>query len=770
MNQLVSEKNQSKPDNHRTYHQGFTPESEEPGSPKKTGIWKLSVSETEQGANFNSERHSTFSSTPLLPKSKFHEQQLIATGSQRKLGLSMTAVGSNIYTSTTDDETNASDQGEFMDHLFSPKLSYEDDELQSEHDSIKGRYDSTPHLLQNRNIPSQKEIEDTEESSSENDQAFQSSSKVNKQKSKNSQHIQFTHPEDKGKSQTADKAKSPNYFFQNDNFLNTSNSAESFQYNPQSVRSLTSPSTAQYSPLGWGYSSMPYVSSTGATSIPNNYSAMDLDSTSSFGLAVEKPSSSLMNKSASQVDSNKKHTDQYGFFQERLNSKSTKLPSSLPKSVIMPLWNEALFNFNQKTPNSTSPPPESRSTYTQTSLSPVSDPIPSPEAGFNSKNYKREVSNQQQRNTIKKNNEFYMNKNQNEPHSNNNQKSPASRGSAYSHIGSLMDLRLGVSRFYPQKERETTLTELNDLIILFDKYIRSLKPSTICYLEPCNESNTHQDLLPLFSNQAFSITWIVAQVNFNKRERAQFLEWKEYKNVPNYNFWGRQQGNGAYADRNHFVTTSGRHDSGRPGGGRESTSNLQAAGESKDTTDSKRLQVRALRMLYPKKDLGYEELKMWNREFYKSHGDLLNALVKVLEMFGDITDEDLTSDEESSYNDDQTYDNDYGYNTENGYTCQSNNNRNQRNKNKKKSTAATRKANKKKVKKINLKDENPLVYYSCFNGEVIVRKKDVKKIKDFYCNHMRTLCAQMKQQICIQFNEEMRRNLEISQKVFNIEF
>lgn len=784
MNQSASHNREPK-----TNNQQFSLEPDKSGS-RTTGIWKYQATRAVPVDNIGFQHHSVVSSVPFFSTSKFHDQSLVTTTVEhRKLGLTTTPVSSGIYASTTDDETSTSDQEEFISHLFSEKLSYEDGDLQSK----RGSNDNL-HLFQNRDIPTQQEIEDTDESSGENGGTLRQSTQLNKQNLKNYN----SRNESKASSQCLDRGKPSHTFLQGSNLSNSNNSVESFQYNSQSAKSLTSPSSAQSPYFGWGLSSMPYIPSTEATIFSRSHTPMDLDSVSSVGSVTRKSPNYFVSKNASQ--GSEQNADQYTFFNERLSAQSSKLPSSFPKSTIMPLWSASLVNHSQQNNSRNSPFAESR-VYTATGHPPFAVSIPSSEyvrnhegsggggssrqQNYSNKSLEKEEfgSNQQslyQQKTKPEHNELHMNNNFNEFHkdNNNNQKPSSSRDSSYSHMGSLMDLQLGISRFYPRKERELTLTHLNDLIILFDKYITSLKSSHISCLEPSNGSNTHRDLLPLFSNEAFNVTWIAAQVNFNKRERAQFLDWKEKKNIPNYSSWNHPHVRGAYADRNHSMTTSGQNDYGRPGGGREPISNLQASaasGSKETTSDSKKLQVRALRMLYPKKDLGYEELKKWNREFYKSHGDLMNALVKVLEMFGNITEEDSTSDEDNHYysTDQETVSEYDGYEAENsGYTGQSNNNRKKWNKKKKKPAAAnTSRKNKQKAKKrANIKDENPLYYYSTFNGEIVIRKKDFKRIKDFYRNHMRTLCAQMKQHICIQFNEEMRRNLEIAQKVFQIEF
>lgn len=161
-----------------------------------------------------------------------------------------------------------------------------------------------------------------------------------------------------------------------------------------------------------------------------------------------------------------------------------------------------------------------------------------------------------------------------------------------------------------------SMDELNAQIIQFDAYLKKVTSSQAHSLEHISEDNTHHDLLALFHNRAFRVSWIIAQTQFNKREKETFNSWRLNRHVPQLH------------------------------------SEAYRAAASLAELSPRTIQRRALGLLYPDESVTQTDVKQWNRRYYGEYGDLLNAMAKVLNSFEGIVDDDSEGEETEREGDD----------------------------------------------------------------------------------------------------------------------
>lgn len=252
----------------------------------------------------------------------------------------------------------------------------------------------------------------------------------------------------------------------------------------------------------------------------------------------------------------------------------------------------------------------------------------------------------------------------------------------------------GITSYIPDENNYLeSMEQLNQKILSFDRFLQTLDRRKIETLEHISESDTHKSLLPLFQNSIFRVAWIIAQVTFNKREKDSFTEWKKYGKVPKF------KPSQILSDAAIQVKLENERDT-------KSLSKLD---------NIKWLQRRALSLMYQDIQFTLSDVRQWNRSSYNEHGDVLNAIVKVLNCYEDLVETDSDSEQEDARWLDR--------------------------------------------------DMNPKEYYTKNDVPYTVGRRTFNEVIGYYKSVMRTRCAQQKMYICKRHNEAVKNNQEISKRV-----
>lgn len=248
-----------------------------------------------------------------------------------------------------------------------------------------------------------------------------------------------------------------------------------------------------------------------------------------------------------------------------------------------------------------------------------------------------------------------------------------------------------------------SIDQLNAEIVEFDMFLKNVTRKQVHRLLVSSRDNTHPSLLHLFQNKLFNVSYIFAQASFNRGEKDLFAEWKLHRRAPEFCPAGMSSDELAK-----LVATC-----------RDSSGSLFTA---------KHVQRQALCLLYPQTLSAPADVRLWNRQHYNQHGDLLNAMVKVLTYY-----QDLVDDEDDDDDNDSTV-------PEGGSEVS-----------------------------IESLVRTPIAYYSSNTAKYRISKQRYNKVIEFYRGGMRTWCAQQKMDLCKQHNEAMRINSEISRQYLGTE-
>lgn len=251
-----------------------------------------------------------------------------------------------------------------------------------------------------------------------------------------------------------------------------------------------------------------------------------------------------------------------------------------------------------------------------------------------------------------------------------------------------------------------SIDQLNAEIVEFDMFLKHVTRKRLYRLLVSSRDNTHPSLLHLFQNKLFNVSYILAQASFNRGEKDLFAEWKLHRRAPEFCPAGMS------SDELSKLVAACRDGSG-------------------SLFTAKHIQRQALCLLYPQMLSAPADVRLWNRQHYNQHGDLLNAMVKVLTCYQDLVD-------------DEDDDNDN---------------------NKSDSTVPERGSEASLESLVS----TPIVYYSSNTAKFRISKQRYNKVIEFYRSSMRTWCAQQKMDLCKQHNEAIRINSEISRQYLGTE-